>query len=233
MDARVNGEPITPRDGCAIEIEALWYHLLAFLEHLETAAGNASAARAWSAARAQAGETFLQRFWLVDERRLADVWRPSPGGGTVDRAVRPNMVIAASLEWSPLSREQRADIVACARAELLTPFGLRTLGPTDPDYHGRYGGNVVERDHAYHQGTVWPWLLGAYVEACLRCDALPRDELRALLDGFGPHLEQAGVGHVSEVFDGDPPHSPGGAFAQAWSEAELLRAWKMLDESAP
>jgi predicted glycogen debranching enzyme len=225
MDARVNGVPVTPRDGCAVEIEALWYFLLRFLAHLETAAGNATAATKWSAAAQRAGATFLERFWLEDVRRLADVWRD----GVVDRSVRPNMVIAAALEWSPLSDEQRVDVVTCARAELETPFGLRTLGPTDPSYVGRYEGHGEERDRAYHQGTVWPWLFGFHVEACLRAGVATHDELRGLLVSFDEHVKDAGVGHVSEVFDGDPPHRPGGTIAQAWSEGELLRAWKLLD----
>jgi glycogen debranching enzyme len=229
MDARIDGVPVTPRDGCAVEIEGLWYFLLRFLEHLETAAGNVAGARTWAAAAEKEGATFVERFWLADERRLADVWRD----GVVDRSVRPNMVIAAALEWSPLDDEQRADVMMCARAELETPFGLRTLGPKDPSYLGRYGGNEVERDHAYHQGTVWPWLFGFHVEACLRSGVASAEELRILLRAFDEHVTQAGVGHVSEVFDGDPPHRPGGTIAQAWSEGELLRAWKLLDDSAP
>jgi predicted glycogen debranching enzyme len=228
MDARLPSGPVTPRDGCAVEIQALWYLLLAYLEHLETFAGKPDAARAWSAAKTRAGAAFLDRFWLEKEARLADVWRD----GVVDRSVRPNMVIAAALEWSPLSREQRADIVTCARAELVTPRGLRTLRPRDTDYIGRYGGNTEERDRAYHQGTVWPWLVGFYVEAALRSQAVPAAELRELLDGFEEHLSSAGLGHISEVFDGDPPHRAGGTIAQAWSEAEWLRADRLLREHA-
>ncbi len=228
MDARLPGGPVTPRDGCAVEINALWYMLLAYLEHLETFAGKTDAARAWSAAKTRAGTTFLERFWLAKEARLADVWKD----GTVDRSVRPNMVIAAALEWSPLSSAQRADVVTCARAELVTPRGLRTLRPRDRQYIGRYGGNTEERDRAYHQGTAWPWLAGFYIEAALRSDAVPRHELRELLEGFDEHLSAAGLGHLSEVFDGDPPHRPGGTIAQAWSEAEWLRADRLLREWA-
>src|SRR5205814_9954383 len=138
------------------------------LEHLKRAIVAPKAAREWEKLKNLAGQTFLARFWLADQARLADVWRPSStGAGVVDASVRPNMVIAAALEWSPLSRERRADVVACARAELVTPFGLRTLGPKEPAYVGRYGGGTEERDRAYHQGTVWPWLFGSYVEASL------------------------------------------------------------------
>lgn len=226
MDARLPSGPVTPRDGCAVEIQALWYLLLTYLEVLEGAEGHAALSREWGRLRERAGRAFLERFWLARDERLADVWKD----GRVDRSVRPNMVIAAALEWSPLSREQRESVVTCARAELVTPRGLRTLRPRDAEYVGRYGGNTEERDRAYHQGTVWPWLVGFYVEAALRSDAVPSSELRALLDGFDEHLGVAGLAHVSEVFDGDPPHRPGGTIAQAWSEAEWLRADRLLCE---
>jgi len=229
MDARTSKGPVTPRDGCAVEINALWYFLLAYLERLETAAGDMYASTEWRAAKERAGAAFSQRFWLARESRLADTWN----AGVVDRSVRPNMVIAAALEWSPLTRERRADVVACSRAELMTPRGLRTLWPKARAYLGRFAGGPEERDRAYHQGTVWPWLLGFHVEAALASGAQTRGELRELLDGFAQHLTEAGIGHVSEVFDGDPPHRPGGTIAQAWSTAELLRAYRLLDERAP
>jgi glycogen debranching enzyme len=164
---------------------------------------------------------------MEGERRLADCWKD----GAADATVRPNMVIAASLEFSPLSRPQRAAVVDLARAELLTPRGLRTLSPRDPRYRGRYEGDVHSRDAAYHQGTVWPWLLGPYAEAHLRAhgrSAASKRHVRELLEGFAPHLEEGALGQVAEVFDGDPPHRPGGAWAQAWSVSELLRAWALL-----
>ncbi|MCZ6574560.1 MAG: glycogen debranching enzyme N-terminal domain-containing protein [Planctomycetota bacterium] len=227
MDAQTAAGPVTPRHGAAVEINALWYALLAHLESLDREAGEGARADGWAELRHRLGASFLRRFWLDDRRYLADVWRPDE----VDDAVRPNMVIAAALEHSPLDREQRAAVVRRAEADLLTPRGLRTLAPDHPDYVGRYGGGTKERDAAYHQGTVWPWLLGFYVEASLR--AFPRDaeivaRLRTVLDGFADHLAEHGLLHVSEVFDGDPPHRPGGTFAQAWSTAELLRAYSLL-----
>jgi glycogen debranching enzyme len=142
------------------------------------------------------------------------------------------MVIAASLEWSPLSRGMRTDVVRRATATLLTPFGLRTLEPHHPAYRGRYGGTLQDRDSAYHQGTVWPWLIGPYCEAYLRAyGPRPRrlEILRDLLDGFAAQLSQQGLLHVSEVLDGDPPHRPGGTVAQAWNSAEILRAYRLLE----
>jgi predicted glycogen debranching enzyme len=232
MDARIDGVPVTPRHGCAVEINALWYHLLAHLEMLEHRAGDNAAARRWQLHRRRALRAFLTRFWLERERRLADGWRE----GRADASVRPNMVIAASLEFSPLSRGKRTDVVRCAQEELLTPRGLRTLAPDDPRYVGRYAGDQRSRDAAYHQGTVWPWLFGPYVEAWLRAYGRRRaglEELRALLLDFAGSVATQGLGSFSEVFDGDPPHRPGGTIAQAWSVAEWLRAWRMLEVESP
>lgn len=227
MDARGAEGPVTPRDGCAVEINALWYSLLTHVERLAHAAGDRKGASRWRDLRRRAKRSFLARFWLEDAAYLADRWRE----GVPDPSVRPNMVIAAALEFSPLSKAQRAEVVRVARAELLTPFGLRTLSPKDPRYQARYEGDVESRDGAYHQGTVWPWLLGFYCEASVRAHGSKRvAHLRDLLLGFREHLDHAGLNQVSEVFDGDPPHRPGGAIAQAWSVAELLRAWHLVEE---
>lgn len=226
MDAQTASGPVTPREGCAVEINALWYALLAYLEELATRAGDARAQKRWSAFKQHAGRSFVQRFWLSHARYLADVWNE----GVVDARVRPNMVIAAALELSPLSTEQRAGVVQLAERELVTPRGLRTLSPRDPDYQGRYAGGPEQRDRAYHQGTVWPWLAGFYVEACTRAHGASRaDALRVWLDGFDAELVSHGLNHIDEVHDGDPPHRPGGSFAQAWSTAEILRARALLE----
>lgn len=228
MDAVTPSGPVTPRHGFAVEINALWYALLAHLEELAARSGKSAQTAQWRSAREKAGASFLQRFWLPERRHLADVWLD----GRADMSVRPNMVLAAALEFSPLSVLQRADIVRVAENDLLTPRGLRTLAPRDPAYIGRYGGGTLERDRAYHQGTVWPWLTGFYVEAYLRAhgaNATTRSHLRRLLDGFAVELGGHGLNHVSEVFDGDPPHRPGGCFAQAWSSAELLRAYALCE----
>ena len=229
MDAHLDDEgPVTPRDGCAVEINALWYSLLRHLERLQLAKGDAKRARSWMQRRRMASAEFLRRFWLEDGRYLADVWKD----GQADPSIRPNMVIAAALEYSPLSRGKRTDIVRLAQAELLTPRGLRTLAPDHPDYVGVYRGTTRERDEAYHQGTVWPWLLGFFGEAWLRAYGWkPRvvEYVQGLIDGFEEHLDHGGIGHVSEVFDGDPPHRPGGTVAQAWSVSELLRLRRLTE----
>lgn len=227
MDARTPAGPVTPRSGCAVEINALWYSLLQHVEGLCESTGERKQARTWKARRRTAKRTFLERFWLEGDARLADLW----SDGEVDARVRPNMVIAAALEHSPLTRKQRAGTVARAKSELLTTRGLRTLAANDPAYRGRYEGGPVERDGAYHQGTVWPWLFGFYVEATLRgvgTTRTVRDELEATWNEIVLELDRAGIHHVSEVFDGDAPHRPNGTIAQAWNTAELLRARRML-----
>jgi predicted glycogen debranching enzyme len=226
MDARTPDGPVTPRHGCPVEIAALWCSLLAPLEELVR---TKAAKKTWAERRRAAKRAFVDRFWLPDEGMLADVWRD----GERDTSVRPNMVLAAALELAPLSKPQRLAIVERAKKELLTPLGLRTLSPSDPAYVGRYEGGPVERDGAYHQGTVWPWLLGFYTEARLRAARPTKKvlgELTALWDGLAPELDRSGLDHVSEVFDGDEPQRPGGTFAQAWNTAEWLRARAMLAE---
>lgn len=228
MDAVVDDRPVTPRDGLQVEVNALWYQGLRHLVDLLRETGEDDEAGDWAAFADEVAEAFVEHFWIDSRARLAD----RVVNGEVDSQVRPNMVIAAALEPSPLTAEQRRAVVEVSRRELLTPRGLRTLSPRHLNYRGRYAGNVVERDHAYHQGTVWPWLLGFHVEAELRaagCDETRRTDLRRRLDDFASHLREHGLGQVSEVFDGDPPHRPGGCFAQAWSVAELLRAYTLLD----
>jgi predicted glycogen debranching enzyme len=235
MDAQTADGPVTPRHGYPVEIEALWYSLLAHLERLQRDRGDHLAERRWGGLRRRVKRAFLERFWLEDERYLADRWLD----GERDRAVRPNMVLAAALEFSPLTRHKRAGVVERARFELLTRRGLRTLSPRDSEYVPRYDGGPDERDRAYHQGTVWPWLLGFYTEAYLRAYGLVhggrevRDHLRRKWDAFAGELDAAGLDHVSEVYDGDPPHRPGGTIAQAWNTAELLRSLDMLERGRP
>jgi glycogen debranching enzyme len=146
-------------------------------------------------------------------------------GAMRDAALRPNQIFAVSLPHTMLPRAKAKQVVAAVERELLTPYGLRSLSPHDPQYRGRYAGGIVERDGAYHQGTVWPWLLGPFITAYLKVN--PSQKARACaanwLAGLQAHLDDAGLGQVSEVFDGDAPHQPGGCIAQAWSVAELLR----------
>ena len=230
MDAQCSTGPVTPRDGFPIEMNALWYFLLTWLETLLKRSGDAKQAAEWGALRKKCGKSFIARFWLTEGNYLADNYNH----GKADRSIRPNMVLAAALEFSPLTKKQRQGVMAQAKAHLVTSRGLRTLSPQDPAYRPTYSGGWDERDSAYHQGTVWPWLMGFYCEAMLRAKAPTKaqlQELKALLEGIEPHLEEAGRAQISEVFDADAPHRPGGTPAQAWSLAEWLRALVLVQEA--
>ncbi len=221
MDAIVDGQPVTPRAPLAVEIQALYHNALRYGARQARRSGLGRAADAWDETASRLGDVFLRRFWLEDVGYLADVH----DGTTPDRALRPNQLIAAGLPDSPLPAELASRLLGPVDEWLLTPFGLRTLSPEHPDYRGQCAGGPAERDAAYHQGTVWPWLLGPYADTLLR--ALPEDEAHYRIDDllapFSTHLEDACAGQISEIFDGDDPHTPRGAPAQAWSVAELLR----------
>jgi predicted glycogen debranching enzyme len=226
MDAKVDDWVVTPRTGKAVEINALWYHALQTMNGFASALGHDGSQ--FSSAAAKVAGSF-DRFWNENVGYCFDVIDGSEGD---DAAMRPNQLMAVSLTHSPLPAERQKAVVEACERDLYTPLGLRTLGPNEPLYVGHYGGDRQQRDGAYHQGTVWPWLLGPFVSAHFR---VFQDAPRALsyLDAIEGHLLDAGVGTVSEVADGDPPHHPGGAIAQAWSVAEILRAWHEVTERQP
>ncbi|HUJ27328.1 MAG TPA: amylo-alpha-1,6-glucosidase [Myxococcales bacterium] len=220
MDAKVGDRVVTPRHGKPVEINALWHNALRLMARWGRALGDEPAASRFAVEAAMVAGSFQRAFWNRERGCLLDVVGPD------DPAIRPNQLIALSLPFPLLNAEQRKSVVRVVERELLTPVGLRTLATSDPAYIGRYGGGGAQRDGAYHQGTVWPWLLGPYVRAYLA--AFGRDDdtvrhCRGLLRGLEQHLSEACLGSVSEVFDGDAPHRPGGAPAQAWSVAELIR----------
>jgi predicted glycogen debranching enzyme len=215
MDARIDGRPVTPRAGYPVEIEALWVNALGTAADLLTRVGQDG--RAWSSLRERAVSSFGQRFPL-GAAGLADALDPS---GAVVAERRPNQLLAASLPYGPVtSPGEAARIVAACRDDLVTSIGLRSLSPSDPGYRGRHRGGPADRDAAYHQGTVWPWLIGPY------CDAVRRagGDTGPLLDGLELHLSEFGLGSVSETADGDAPHAATGCPFQAWSVAELIRS---------
>ena len=231
MDATVNGRPVTPRWGCAVELNALWYNALCFENKLATTFGGNPM---WDKALiAGLKKEFIRRFW--DDRRgyLADVWRPEGA----DWSFRPNQIFAASLPEPLLERPEAAEMVGRVRTALLTPYGLRTLSPADPAYRSRYEGSPEERDSAYHQGTVWPWLLGAYTDAVMYSmwdhDIASRHILDTITPLLGKHLRDYGVGSIPEIFDAAPPTRPNGTPFQAWSVAEVLRALRTIQLAAP
>jgi predicted glycogen debranching enzyme len=225
MDAKCGETVFTPRHGKPVEVNALWHHALLCLARRAGRHDPPRASRYREMAE-NARLMFVRRFWNHTTGCLNDVVRD----GSHDAAVRPNQVLAVSLPDSPLDRGQQRAVIEVVERDLLTPFGLRSLSPRDPSYRGRYEGGLFERDGAYHQGTVWGWLMGPYVEACLRVHGFSpeaRETMRARLRPLIEHLDEAGINSVSEIFDGDPPHTPRGCIAQAWSVGELLRAWRL------
>ncbi|HWB51288.1 MAG TPA: amylo-alpha-1,6-glucosidase [Stellaceae bacterium] len=223
MDAKVGDWVVTPRIGKPVEINALWYNALVAMAALAARVGRDSAAYSAAAGKAKAG---FARFLRPEGQGLYDVV-DGPDGH--DSSLRPNQIFAVSLPASPLDPTHQAAVVeACA--PLATPFGLRSLGPDEPGYCGVFTGGVRERDGAYHQGTVWAWLLGPWALASYRVGG-DAAAAQALLAGIAPHLCDAGLGQVSEVFDGDPPHTPRGCPAQAWSVACIVEAWWTLERA--
>ncbi len=222
MDAVVDGTPVTPRSGRAVEVNALWHAALKSAARLERLAEEAGRAReleseAWHVAR-----RFNETFWYGAKGYLYDV----VGDGGPDPSLRPNQILAAALTEDLLPPHRARSVYWTVRRELLTPFGLRTLDPADPRYRGRYSGDERARLSAAHQGTVWPWLMGPFADAHFRVFGHTEDSrrtMRALLAPLRAHVRDAGLGSISEAFDGDLPHSPRGCFAQAWSVAEVAR----------
>jgi len=219
MDARVGDRVITARRGKPVEIQALWYNALCLLAAWLAERGHEPGALTGSAERCRA--SFNRRFWDPRGGYCHDVVDGPEG---IEPALRPNQLLTASLTHPVLDSDRWASMLWTVEHTLLTPVGLRTLAPTDPAYVGVYGGDQLRRDGGYHQGTVWPWLLGPYVDVARRVHGTAWDA-RPLFARLVLHLGEAGLGQVSEVFGGDPPHAPGGCIAQAWSVAELLRAW--------
>jgi len=222
MDAKVEDWVVTPRRGKAVEINALWYNALSLLGcWLEEAGRSEESARIGAAAQ-KARESFNARFWYEQGQYLYDVVDGPEGD---DSACRPNQLLAISLEHPVLDSRRWDAVVQTARNKLLTPVGLRTLSPDHKDYKSAYDGDLRSRDAAYHQGTVWAWLIGPFIDAWLKVNPREAKSAGEFLDGFEPHLREACVGSISEVFDAEPPYTPRGCVAQAWSVAEVLRCW--------
>jgi predicted glycogen debranching enzyme len=243
MDAKVGDWVVTPRRGKAVEINAMWYNALRLLEqwvHEEPASARhrfhpggesdlpdgEEVAGVLDECAARAYESFNHRFWYAGGGYLYDVLDGEAGN---DPACRPNQVFAISLPHPVLERRYWGPVLEMVRQRLLTPVGLRSLSPDSPDYKARYYGDVRARDAAYHQGTVWAWLIGPYLDAWLKAHPGDRAGARKQLDGFSNHLTEACLGTISEIFDAEPPFTPRGCVAQAWSVAEVLRQWVKLN----
>jgi predicted glycogen debranching enzyme len=213
MDAKVGDLVVTPRRGKAVEINALFYNALCLLD--EWSGGDAGA----RAAAGRLRESFNRRFFCEERGHLYDV--VDGDGALDDSSLRPNQLLALSLPHPVLDRARWEPVLRAVRDELLTPVGLRSLGPREPAYQPRYQGNLETRDAAYHQGTVWAWLIGPFIDAWRK--TFPGDDVGPFLHGFDAHLGEFGVGSIAEIFDAEPPHAPRGCIAQAWSVAEVLR----------
>jgi predicted glycogen debranching enzyme len=236
MDARVDNWVVTPRMGKPVEINALWYNALRLMEEWATSQGKDPLP--YGAAAARCRESFNRRFWHEPGGYLADVV-DGPGGD--DTSLRPNQVFAISLPHPVLDTARWQPVLNTLTRHLLTSLGLRSLNQADPAYQGHYTGDRRARDGAYHQGTVWAWLIGPYLDARLRVSgsddevarAHEEERCRGILEAFHDHLAQAGLGSISEIFDGEAPHTPRGCIAQAWSVAEVLRLWSRCHEALP
>jgi predicted glycogen debranching enzyme len=227
MDAIVGGKPVTPRHGFPVEINALWYNAVCFALDLAENNNDKDFIKNWEYIPDMIQLSFNEYFWDEDKKYLADFVTYD----YKDFTIRPNQLFACSLPYTPISELKRERILETVRKFLLTPKGIRSLTPHHPDYKGVCVGNQEQRDLAYHQGTVWPWLLGHFAEAYLKIHGKSAlSFLEEILYNFEEDIINHGIGTISEIYDGDPPHSPRGAISQAWSVAELIRIHYMLQE---
>lgn len=230
MDARVNNLAVTPRRGMVVEINALWFNALSFMEELSTALKDPFRDKV-SHLKKEVKNNFPKIFWLDEKGYLADYVIPSNNSFkketlNINQQLRPNQILAVSLPYSPLEKYQQISIVKVVEEKLLTPFGLRTLYKADPEYKGTYYGDVSLRDGAYHNGTVWTWLLGPFFDALLQTTdnkKITEKSIGEFIENFKGHILHSGYYSISEIFDGDEPHTARGCIAQAWSVAELRR----------
>jgi predicted glycogen debranching enzyme len=222
MDAKVGDWVVTPRRGKAVEINALWYNALRLMEGWVRQERGEETARPFGDLARRVYESFNARFWNAQAGYLYDVVDGQRGD---DASLRPNQVFAISLPHPVLERSRWEQVVTVVRKTLLTPVGLRSLAPGERDYKPKYYGDLRSRDAAYHQGTVWSWLIGPFIDAWLKVHPDDRETARGFLKGLIDHLSDACIGSISEVFDAEPPFTPRGCVAQAWGVAEALRAW--------
>jgi predicted glycogen debranching enzyme len=222
MDAKVGDWVVTPRRGKPVEIQALWYNALCIMEDFARRFSDEAGQKRYRTMAALTQWSFNRLFWNEKEGCLYDVIN----GGPPDPSIRPNQIFAISLHHQVLSQEKAKLVIDKIREHLLTPYGLRSLAPSDRQYRGNYGGGPSARDGAYHQGTVWPWLIGPFITAYLKVNGRSEATLKQADSWLRPlisYMQDAGVGHVPEIFSGDAPHTGAGCVAQAWSDAELLR----------
>ncbi len=225
MDAIADGKAVTPRIGMPVEINSLWYNAVKFYIEIAEKADAKVSLEEWENIANTIPDAFVKTFWDDSKGYLADY----VDGDYKNWDIRPNMIIAASLPYNPISNKIKARIVKIVKTELLTTRGLRTLSPKNIQYKGKYEGDQSTRDKAYHQGTVWPWLFGHYAEAYLKIRKKAGvKKIKWYLDEFEKTLLEHGIGTISEIYDGDPPHTPRGTISQAWSVSEILRVMELV-----
>lgn len=219
MDARIGSWVVTPRMGKAVEIQALWYNALKIFAELLRMNAQEKDAELVEISALKAKQSFEEKFWYDEGNYLYDVIDEN---NETDKTLRPNQLFAISLPYALIEEAKAAAVLEVVEEQLYTPVGLKSLPKTDSHYIPVYGGDAWHRDSAYHEGTVWSWLLGPYVDALIKVNDL-RDKAQKVIDDFSYHLNEACIGSVSEIFDADAPHHPRGCFAQAWGVAEILR----------
>jgi predicted glycogen debranching enzyme len=224
MDAKMGDWVVTPRRGKAVEINALWYNALRLLGSWLHEEGEETSAEKYQKQAERTRAAFNDRFWFADGGYLYDVVDVN-GTDASDSSLRPNQVFAISLDHPVLDASRWESVLNVVQEKLVTSVGLRSLSPDHPDYKPIYHGDLRSRDGAYHQGTVWAWLIGPFIDAWLKVHPRDHSAARQFLNGFPHHLNEAGIGTISEVFDAREPHRSGGCIAQAWSVAEVLRSW--------
>ncbi|MGD9206351.1 MAG: amylo-alpha-1,6-glucosidase [Desulfobacterales bacterium] len=222
MDAKIDDWVVTPRSGKAVEINALWINALAIYAWLSRKVGQMDQAKNYARRTVQLKKRFVETFWFEEGGYLYDV----VDGNIRDTRIRPNQIMAIGLPYPLLEDDKAKHVFHIVMDRLFTPFGLRSLAPEDPDYRPAYGGNMFQRDSAYHQGTVWSWLLGPFLTALVRIyGADGKVKGKKIIEELKPHLADAGIGSISEIFDADAPHAARGCIAQAWGVGEILRAY--------
>jgi len=227
MDSKFEGIPVVARYGYVVEINALWYNAICFLIELAQKANNMAEAKEWDSVATKINDSFKQVFWNKDKAYLADY----VVGSFKNMNMRPNQIFACSLPYTPISDNKKHDILEAIERELLTPCGLRSLSPQHPSYKGTCQGTIYERDLAYHQGSVWPWLLAPFAEAYLKIHQKSGLRLvKKIYSGMEKELFNHGIGSISEIYDGNPPHEPRGSISQAWCVASLLWIRKLIND---
>ncbi|MFA6408839.1 MAG: amylo-alpha-1,6-glucosidase [Gammaproteobacteria bacterium] len=231
MDGMVDGYPVINRDGLQVEVNALWYNMLCFLRNISQQLKDPWYKELETIIQ-EIKISFVETFWNEQIGFLRDFVTPEEPDKYGSNSLRPNQIFAVSLPHSPLPPKIMKEVVKTVSSYLLTPFGLRTLSRNCQGYHGQYQGEQKERDTAYHNGTIWPWLLGHFTEALLKVSLHKKEAIetvRPSLEALKKHLGEAGIGTISEIFSGDDPHKPDGCISQAWSVAEVLRAIYLLE----